>query len=198
MAPDLSGSSATLTESALVQQRAAVVMLIGQMLAVSPDQELPQMEPSPGAPAGGRAEAVGDPKLLPDSTPSPSGPPESPAAPVACWLLAAGLEHIDQVLMHPVDRPLETMGGPIPPHGATHNAPSPPVRHHHHCRLAWCLSGPARCPLLEGYQRQWVHLPRRRVHPTRTICPGAPHGAATCGSGRPHPGARNALRRGRG
>jgi len=78
---------------------------IDQMPAQSPDQELPQI--------GTRSNTS----------------PVSPAAPATlsagCWLLAAGLEDIDQVRMHPLHRPPEIVGAPVAPPDATNNAPAP-------------------------------------------------------------------------
>jgi len=126
-----------------------------QMPVQSPDQEPPQI--------GGR----------------PITPPKSPAAPVVltagCSLLAAVLEPIDQVLMHPVDRPPETVGAPIPPLMRPTMRPRHLPRPHHPCRLVCCRWGPAWSPQQESYQRQWVPLLRHRLHPTLRHLPRSPH-----------------------
>jgi len=157
LAPDLAGSSAVVnpTDQMLALPPGQALPQIGPSagaLAGGPPEAvgapiyLPDSTPSLSGPAAAPSVTTfsqpGTTQSSPSLPPVPAASsltPHSPltvappvsAAPVTltpgCWLLAAGLEHIDQVLTHPVGGLPETVGAPIPPTGATHNAPAPPA-----------------------------------------------------------------------
>jgi len=130
MAPDLTGTSSTLTESGPVALPVAAVMPTDQMMTFPQGRERPQMEPSPGAPARGPPGAVGTPTLPADSGHSLSGRtvPSKGPCPLpgsSSTLTESGPVELPVAFVMPIDQMLRVSAGQgVPETGPSPEAPT--------------------------------------------------------------------------